>query len=256
MDVFGEPVGRQVVAGAAFLGLAVEQGAGGGELVAETDIVDEAGNLAVGTAAFGAAGDQLGQRRQRVEIDVARHLPAMAVGRLGHDQILGHGVDRLALVGVDDDAVGALDRLGFDLGPLDRGQVNARFDPVLEENRIDRVVAHMTMSAPLIASSGVVTGVTAMPSVALISCAKVSRFCALGLKQRMVSIGRTAQAAISWAPACQPEPRMPIDFAFCRARYLTPSPLAAPTRMRCMTPSGKIASGSPVALENNSTRPT
>ena len=41
VHVFGEPVGRQIVAGAAFLGLAVEQRARRGELIAEAEIVDE-----------------------------------------------------------------------------------------------------------------------------------------------------------------------------------------------------------------------
>jgi hypothetical protein len=49
---------------------------------------------------------------------------------------------------------------------------------------------------------------------------------------------------------------MPTAFAFARARYLMPSPLAAPTRMRCITPSGRIASGSPFSTENSSTNPT
>src|SRR5262245_3500739 len=56
--------------------------------------------------------------------------------------------------------------------------------------------------------------------------------------------------------ACQPEPRMPTLFAFSRARYLMPSPLAAPTRIRCMTPSGRIASGSPFSTENSRISPT
>src|SRR5262249_48688637 len=43
---------------------------------------------------------------------------------------------------------------------------------------------------------------------------------------------RTVQAAMSCAPACQPEPRRPMRFAFARARCLIAMPLAAPTRMR------------------------
>ena len=49
---------------------------------------------------------------------------------------------------------------------------------------------------------------------------------------------------------------MPTVSAFLRARYLMPRPLVAPTRMRCITPSGMIASGSPLSTENSSTRPT
>src|SRR5262249_57465037 len=77
-----------------------------------------------------------------------------------------------------------------------------------------------TMSAAWIASSGRPTGRTSTPSIALMAPAKGSRLCGLGLKQRIVSMSRTAQAAISCAPACQPDPRMPTLFAFLRARVL------------------------------------
>ncbi len=76
MHVFREPVGRQIVAGAAFLGLAVEQRAGGGELIAEPDIVDEAGDLAIGLAAFGAAGDQVRARSAACRSRSPRRLPS------------------------------------------------------------------------------------------------------------------------------------------------------------------------------------
>ena len=52
MHVFGEPVGRQIVADAGLLGLAIDHRAGGGELVAEPDIVEEAGDLVVRLAAL------------------------------------------------------------------------------------------------------------------------------------------------------------------------------------------------------------
>src|ERR1700722_20813871 len=58
MHVFREPIGRQVVPGAGFLGLAVEQRAGGGELIAEPDIVEKTRDLGIGLTAFGAAHDQ------------------------------------------------------------------------------------------------------------------------------------------------------------------------------------------------------
>ena len=83
-----------------------------------------------------------------------------------------------------------------------------------------------------------------------------ARLFGLGLKQRTLVTSRTAQAAMTCAPACQPEPRSPMQFAFVRARCLIAMPLAAPTRMRCMTPSGRIANGSPFSTENSSTNPT
>src|SRR5579871_2119493 len=120
MHVFGEPVGRQVVAGAVFFGLAVQERTGGGELVAEADIVDEAGDLVRRAAAGGAAGDQLGQRRHLFERDVFGDLPAATVGTFGHHQILGEDVDRPCVAAVDDDAVGAFDGGALDFRPLDR----------------------------------------------------------------------------------------------------------------------------------------
>ena len=41
-----------------------------------------------------------------------------------------------------------------------------------------------------------------------------------------------------------------------RARYFAASALVAPTRARCITPSGMIASGSPLCELNSSTSPT
>ena len=117
-------------------------------------------------------------------------------------------------------------------------------------------VAHMTMSAPATASCGRCTGSTGMPSVAAICRAKASRFAWLGEKQRIWAMLRIAQAPTSWPIAWLPVPMMPIWLASLRARYFTPSAPAAPTRMRWMMPSGMIASGSPVTVENSSTSPT
>ena len=118
------------------------------------------------------------------------------------------------------------------------------------------LLAHIAMSAPLIASSGRSTGVILTPSFALISLQKASRLLARRTEAADGFDVAHARTAISCAPACQPEPRMPTWRAFLRARCLTPSPFAAPTRMRCITPSGMIASGSPFSTENSSTRPT
>src|SRR5258705_386490 len=65
------------------------------------------------------------------------------------------------------------------------------------------LLAHITTSAPLTASSGCAAGATSMPSVSRISCAKVSRCSRLGLKARTSLMSRTAQIAINCAPACQ-----------------------------------------------------
>ncbi len=87
------------------------------------------------------------------------------------------------------------------------------------------LVAHITMSAPLIASSGWPTGTTSTPSDARIAAAKASRLRGLGLKQRIVSMSRTAQAAISCAPACQPEPRMPTRLGVLAGEIFDAEPI-------------------------------
>ena len=52
-----------------------------------------------------------------------------------------------------------------------------------------------------------------------------------------------------------PDPIMPTDVAFWRARYLAPIPPPPPTRMCCSTPSLMIASGSPFLVLNSMMRP-
>jgi hypothetical protein len=74
---------------AALLGLAIDQGAGGGELIAEPDIVDEAGDVGVRSAAFDPAEDELRQGRQRLEIDLAGELPAASFHLLLDHHALG-----------------------------------------------------------------------------------------------------------------------------------------------------------------------
>src|SRR5262249_51409714 len=96
MHVLGEPVRRQLMPEPAALGLAVDHCAGGGELIAEPDIVEEAGDLAVGLPTLRAAGDQVGDGGQLVELDAATR-PAMLVGLLGERDIARAHMDRLLL---------------------------------------------------------------------------------------------------------------------------------------------------------------
>src|SRR5258708_5244301 len=77
MNVLGEPIGRQVMAEARLLRLAVHHGSGGGELVAQSQIVDEAGHFAVGAPQRCLAGDHLGQRRRARKIDTSAKRPAL-----------------------------------------------------------------------------------------------------------------------------------------------------------------------------------
>src|ERR1041385_4780286 len=84
MNVLREPVERDLAAGALGARRFVDLGADGRELHAETEIVDEAGDLGVALPALRAADDQIGQRRQRFPVDAALervilHLEARAL---------------------------------------------------------------------------------------------------------------------------------------------------------------------------------
>src|SRR5262249_50236580 len=105
MHVLGEPVGRQFVAEAAALGLAVDHRAGGGELIAKPDIVEKAGDLLVGLPPLCAAGDQVRNSGQLVELDAATR-PTMLVGLLGKREIARAHMDRLLLMHVQRHPVG------------------------------------------------------------------------------------------------------------------------------------------------------
>ena len=59
VHVLGEPVGRQLVAEAAVLGFLDHRGADRRELVAEPDIVQETGDLAVRLSPLRAPDDQV-----------------------------------------------------------------------------------------------------------------------------------------------------------------------------------------------------
>ncbi len=53
---------------------------------------------------------------------------------------------------------------------------------------------------------------------------------------------------MSCEPACQPLPMRARVQASSRARCLRAMALAAPTRMRCITPSGNMARSAPVSV--------
>src|SRR5215468_6172223 len=139
MHVLGEPVGRHLMAEAALLRLAVDEGARGRELITEADIVDEASDVSVRLATFSSTGDELRQGRKLVEVDLLRQLPAAARHLLLDNDVLGRDVDRGRIVPVNDNAVGALDGLDLDFRPFDRAQMHPRLDPALEKNVVDGI---------------------------------------------------------------------------------------------------------------------
>jgi len=92
---------------------------------------------------------------------------------------------------------------------------------------------------------------------ALMSRAKTSRLSALGLKQRIVSIGATAQIAMSWAPPASRSLECQTVAASRRASYLAPATLAG-RRTRQAAGSrrrGRSRAARRFSVENSSTRP-
>ena len=141
MDGFGEPVGGKFVAHAFFLGAPVEHRTGGGELIAEAEVVEEAGHLAIAFASLRGAGNQVRQGREGIEIERTGRTPGLAlvlliIGGPGGDDDDGFGV-----MGMDGDPVGGPDGFHVDFGYLDRSQVHALLDPVDEKDRIDGIGA-------------------------------------------------------------------------------------------------------------------
>src|SRR4051794_35193887 len=98
MDVFGEPVGWELVAASRLAGLAVDQGAGGRELVSKAQVVQEAGDLLWRGATGDLAGDEILELGQGLEVELTGQLPALAFLIFRQDQSPGGGVDRLTVV--------------------------------------------------------------------------------------------------------------------------------------------------------------
>ncbi len=64
MHILGEPVRRQFVTDPLLLGFAIDHGAGGGELIAQPEIIEEAGDVLILRAALGLARDQFRDGRK------------------------------------------------------------------------------------------------------------------------------------------------------------------------------------------------
>src|SRR5262245_40837785 len=109
------------------------------ELIAESDIVDEAGDVGVRLATFDPADDELRQGGKLVEVDLLRELPAAARHLLLDHDVLGGDVDWGRIVPMNDNAVGALDGLDLDFRPFDRAQMHPALDPAFEKNVIDGI---------------------------------------------------------------------------------------------------------------------
>ena len=88
------------------------------------------------------------------------------------------------------------------------------------------------MSAPITASAGEAIGSTGTPTSFSISLANFMRLAWVGLYALIFLSLRTAQNAGTWAPACQPEPKIAITEASCRAIFFAASALVTATRMR------------------------
>src|SRR5438067_3823092 len=103
VHVLGEPVVRELGAGALAPRLGEDIGAGGGELQAGADVVDEAGDLSRALPALRALGEEVGEIGEAVHLHAAVVPPAaraffLPVRRALHDVVV---VLRLAAVRED-----------------------------------------------------------------------------------------------------------------------------------------------------------
>src|ERR1700722_13830659 len=85
IDVFGEPVGRQLAAEAARTGIAVDERPERRELIAQPDKVEESGDLPGRAAARDVPEHEVMEARQSVLADGRAHRAAHAVRALGLD---------------------------------------------------------------------------------------------------------------------------------------------------------------------------
>ncbi len=94
------------------------------------------------------AGNELGERGERVEVDLLRHAPAAVIIELAHDDAFGGKLKRRAVMAVQEDEIAAREHVGAELGPLDRAHMHAGLDPAREEDGIDGVArAHHDVHA-------------------------------------------------------------------------------------------------------------
>ena len=91
MHVLREPIARHLAAVAFRLCRVVDFLPDGGELRAHADVVDEAGDLALGVAPFDSTADEICQRRQGAPIDapVRRMITQLEIFTLETRQLLG-----------------------------------------------------------------------------------------------------------------------------------------------------------------------
>src|SRR5688500_1232765 len=124
MYVFREPVGRELVAQAALPGFAIDDRAGGGELIAEAKIVQETGDVLLFLPARYFAGNQVGQRG-KIEFSFVRARPSLALGMQdGLRQVGAQLHDRPVVTGMNDNLIRPLYRRRIDLRLLDRAQMD------------------------------------------------------------------------------------------------------------------------------------
>src|ERR1700730_9233231 len=139
MNVLCKPLSRQIASKAALFRLAIYHGAGSSELIAQSQIVDEARDLLIGPAARDLAADHVRKRWRRHEVDPFAHRPAFALRYLGDSVTFFGHVEWLGIMCMDHQPISALDGRDLDLGQLDGAQMNAGPYPALEEYIIDGV---------------------------------------------------------------------------------------------------------------------
>ena len=159
-------------------------------------------------------------------------IPRQVGARRAHDL-------RIGLAHMDEHHVGRGDDAGIELEARQAADMHARLQPLSGEHRLRAVGrAHHDVGS----RHGFARRCDSIDSRCRASPASRARTPGAvrdaGCSSESARCLRTAQIAIACAPACQPAPSRATSRASGRARNFAASPLVAPTRMRCTTPSG------------------
>src|SRR5262245_36297020 len=139
MHILGKPISRQWVPKTCLLGLAINHRPGGSELKAKTEIIDKAGYLALVPSYRRLACNNLGKRPSSCKVNTSTERPPLVVVLFRNCEPSSRDMDRLVIMAMQHKPIGATDCCKFDLSYLDRTDMHAGLDPVLEKYIVDRI---------------------------------------------------------------------------------------------------------------------
>src|SRR5436190_11704458 len=139
MHVLSEPGGRHLNTNSLSSSLAVYKRAEGGELVAKPDIIDKAGHFLLRLTSGHQPCDEIRKSGNGLEVDLLSGLPPSSRRSFFNHHVSCRDMDRSGVSPMDHQPIGAPDRIRLDLRPLDRADMHARLDPLLEKNIINGI---------------------------------------------------------------------------------------------------------------------